>query len=98
MAGTWPTFRWAGPAGARCRSPSWRRGRSASLTDYLALRPVLRYGMMAVSVASIALNLVLENLVRFFFGSGFRSYEHPDRAGLELSARSGWGRSWSRRW
>ncbi len=46
-------------------------------TDYLALRPVLRYGLTLVSVASIALNLVLENFVRFFFGSDIRSYDIP---------------------
>ncbi len=46
-------------------------------TDYAALRPVMRYGLTLVSVASIALNLVLENLIRFFFGSGIRSYDIP---------------------
>lgn len=47
------------------------------LTDWLALRPVVRHGLMFVAVASIALNLVLENLVRFFFGSTVRSYDIP---------------------
>jgi branched-chain amino acid transport system permease protein len=46
-------------------------------TDYAALRPVMRYGLTLVSVASIALNLVLENLIRFFFGSDLRSYDIP---------------------
>ena len=47
------------------------------ITDYLALRPVMRYGLALVSVASIALNLFLENFIRFFFGSGLRSYDIP---------------------
>ena len=47
------------------------------ITDKIALRPVMRYGLTLVSVASIALNLVLENLVRFFFGNDIRSYDVP---------------------
>ncbi len=45
------------------------------VTDRLALRPVLRFGLTLVAVASIALNLVLENLVRFCFGNDIRSYD-----------------------
>ena len=47
------------------------------ITDALALRPVIGYGVMFVSIASIALNLVLENFVRFFFGSSLRGYNVP---------------------
>lgn len=47
------------------------------MTDRLALRPVLRFGLTLVAVASIALNLVLENFVRFCFGSDIRSYDVP---------------------
>ena len=62
-------------------------------TDHAALRPVLRYGLTLVSVASIALNLVLENLIRFFFGSGIRSYDIPIArdwawAGLRIGPQS----------
>ncbi len=45
------------------------------VTDHLALRPLSAYGALTVSIASIALNLVLENLVRFVFGSEVRSYD-----------------------
>jgi branched-chain amino acid transport system permease protein len=47
------------------------------VTDYVALRPIMRFGLTLVSVASIALNLVLENFVRFFFASDIRSYDIP---------------------
>ncbi len=44
-------------------------------TDHLALRPLAAYGALTVSIASIALNLVLENLARFAYGSDVRSYD-----------------------
>lgn len=45
------------------------------VTDAIALRPLVAYGALTVSIASIALNLVLENLARFCFGSDVRSYD-----------------------
>ena len=45
------------------------------VTDHLALRPLAAYGALTVSIASIALNLVLENLARFVYGSQVRSYD-----------------------
>jgi branched-chain amino acid transport system permease protein len=54
------------------------------ITDFLALRPVMRFGVTLVSVASIALNLVLENFVRFFFGSDLRSYDIPTARDLAV--------------
>lgn len=49
--------------------------------DMLALAPVrrrsIRHGSLMVAVVSIALNLVLENGLRFGFGSGLNSYEFP---------------------
>jgi len=44
-------------------------------TDHIALRPLAAYGALTVSIASIALNLVLENLARFVFGADVRSYD-----------------------
>ena len=45
------------------------------ISDHVALRPLAAYGALTVSIASIALNLVLENLARFIFGSQVRSYD-----------------------
>ena len=45
------------------------------ITDRLALRPLAIYGALTASIASIALNLVLENLARFIYGSDVRSYD-----------------------
>lgn len=46
-------------------------------SDHVVLRPLARLGAVTVSIASIALNLVLENLVRFVFGNGQHSYDIP---------------------
>jgi branched-subunit amino acid ABC-type transport system permease component len=42
-----------------------------------ALRGLRGAGALAVAIASIALNLVLENIVRFFFGNDMRGYDLP---------------------
>ncbi|MBV8839456.1 MAG: branched-chain amino acid ABC transporter permease [Alphaproteobacteria bacterium] len=42
-----------------------------------ALRNLRNAGALIVAIASIALNLVLENLVRFFFGNDMRGYDLP---------------------
>jgi len=42
-----------------------------------ALRSLRHAGALIVAIASIALNLVLENLVRFFFGNDMRGYDLP---------------------
>lgn len=46
-------------------------------SDHVVLRPLARLGAVTVSIASIALNLVLENLVRFVFGNEQHSYDIP---------------------
>lgn len=45
------------------------------VTDHLALRPLAAFGALTASIASIALNLFLENLARFSYGAGVRSYD-----------------------
>ncbi|MFI4987253.1 MAG: branched-chain amino acid ABC transporter permease [Alphaproteobacteria bacterium] len=52
-------------------------GLSGVASDELALKPLRRYGALTVAIASIALGLFLENLVRFFFGNALRSYDIP---------------------
>ncbi len=52
-------------------------GVSGVASDELGLRPLRRYGALSVAIASIALGLVLENLLRFFFGNGLRDYDIP---------------------
>lgn len=48
-------------------------------SDYLALKPLSAYGTITVSIASIALNLVLENAMRLVFAADLLSYDLPIR-------------------
>ncbi len=52
-------------------------GLAGVATDHIVLRPLARLGALTISVGSIALNLFLENLVRFIFGNGPHSYDVP---------------------
>jgi len=47
------------------------------VAEETALRNLRNAGALIVAIASIALNLVLENLVRFFFGNDMRGYDLP---------------------
>jgi branched-subunit amino acid ABC-type transport system permease component len=46
-------------------------------TDVAILRPLRPAGALTVAIASIALNIVLENAVRFGFGNDLRDYDLP---------------------
>jgi branched-chain amino acid transport system permease protein len=45
--------------------------------DHLALKPLRGYGALTVAIASMALNMVLENLVRFGFGNDVQGLDLP---------------------
>ena len=47
------------------------------ISDEIALRPLRRHGALTTAIASIALTIVLENIVRFFFGNDLRGYDLP---------------------
>jgi branched-chain amino acid transport system permease protein len=47
------------------------------VSDYTALRPLRSYGPLSVAIASMALNMVLENLLRFAFGNDMRGLDMP---------------------
>jgi branched-subunit amino acid ABC-type transport system permease component len=46
-------------------------------TDEIALKPMRRAGALPAAIASIALTIVLENVVRFGFGNELRGYDLP---------------------
>ncbi|KMW58278.1 High-affinity branched-chain amino acid transport system permease protein LivH [Candidatus Rhodobacter oscarellae] len=46
-------------------------------SDEIALRPLRPYGALTAAIASIALTIVLENMVRFGFGNDLRGYDLP---------------------
>lgn len=47
------------------------------VTDELALRPLRKSGPIIVAIGSLALNIALENVIRFFFGNGLQAYNLP---------------------
>ena len=46
-------------------------------TDEFVLRPMRPYGALTAAIASIALTVVLENIIRFAFGNELRGYDLP---------------------
>lgn len=47
------------------------------VTDEIALKPLRPHGALTAAIASIALTIVLENMVRFGFGNDLRGYDLP---------------------
>ena len=50
---------------------------SGVATDHIALRPLRGTSALTVAIASIALNLMIENVLRFGFGNAPRNYAIP---------------------
>jgi branched-subunit amino acid ABC-type transport system permease component len=48
-------------------------------SDHVALRPLRGYPALTIAIASIALNLMIESTIRFFFGGSPRDYAIPLR-------------------
>jgi branched-subunit amino acid ABC-type transport system permease component len=48
-------------------------------SDHLALRPLRGYSALTIAIASIALNLMIESTIRFFFGGWPRDFAIPLR-------------------
>jgi branched-chain amino acid transport system permease protein len=46
-------------------------------SDHVALRPLRSYGPLTVAIASMALNMVLENILRFGFGNDVQGLDLP---------------------
>ena len=47
------------------------------ISDEIALKPLRPHGALTTAIASIALTIVLENMVRFGFGNDLRGYDLP---------------------
>jgi branched-chain amino acid transport system permease protein len=48
-------------------------------SDHLALRPLRAYSALTLAIASIAVNIMIESTIRFFFGGSPRDYAIPLR-------------------
>jgi branched-chain amino acid transport system permease protein/neutral amino acid transport system permease protein len=49
------------------------------VSDHLALRPLRGYSALTLAIASIAVNIMIESTIRFFFGGSPRDYAIPLR-------------------
>lgn len=54
-------------------------GAAGVLNDTLVLRPLRPAGALTTAIAAVALNIALENVVRFVFGNDLRGYDLPIR-------------------
>ncbi len=54
-------------------------GAAGIASDHVALRPLRGYSALTIAIASIALNLMIESTIRFFFGGSPRDYAIPLR-------------------
>ena len=52
-------------------------GGTGVVSDTVALRPLRASGLIAATIASVALTIALENLVRLTFGNSLRDYDLP---------------------
>lgn len=52
-------------------------GFAGVVSDHLALKPLRNYGPLTVAIASMALNMVLENMLRFGFGNTVQGLDLP---------------------
>jgi branched-chain amino acid transport system permease protein/neutral amino acid transport system permease protein len=61
-------------------------GAVGAICQQLVLRPFALAGSLTVAVASIALNLVLENVIRLIFGNDVRAFDLPIYRDIHLGA------------
>ncbi|MDA8051339.1 MAG: branched-chain amino acid ABC transporter permease [Rhodospirillales bacterium] len=68
---------WGWPAPAAILAAFVAGGAAGALCDAAALKPLRPLGALAAAIGSVALNIVLENAVRFAFGNNPRGYDLP---------------------
>src|SRR5213593_2466922 len=56
------------------------------LSDTLVLRPLRPAGAITTAIAAVALNIALENVVRFAFGNDHRGYDLPLQRDWQVAA------------
>lgn len=77
FAAWWVNTRFAFPVVPALLVAFLAAGLAGALAERLALDALRPAGALTVAIASIALNLVLENGVRFFFGNDLRGFDLP---------------------
>jgi branched-subunit amino acid ABC-type transport system permease component len=65
------------PAGLALVAAFLVAGAVGLLSEEVALKPLRPSGALTVAIASVALTILLENVVRFFFGNDLKGYDLP---------------------
>ena len=52
-------------------------GAAGLVAEEAALKPLRPHGALTVAIGSVALTILLENIIRFFFGNDLRGYDLP---------------------
>lgn len=77
FAGWVANTQWGLPAGLALVAAFLAAGAVGMLAEETALKPLRPSGALTVAIASVALTILLENVVRFFFGNDLRGYDLP---------------------
>ncbi len=77
FAGWVANTQWGMPAGVALLAAFLVAGAAGLLAEELALKPLRPSGALTVAIASVALTILLENIIRFFFGNDLRGYDLP---------------------
>jgi branched-subunit amino acid ABC-type transport system permease component len=77
FAGWVANTQWGLPAGVALLAAFLVAGAAGLLAEETALKPLRPAGPLTVAIASVALTLLLENMVRFAFGNDLRGYDLP---------------------
>src|SRR5260221_1161325 len=77
FAGYAANFRFGMPALAAIAVAFIAAGIVGVISDEYVLKPIRPTGLLAAAIASVALTIALENVVRFFFGNDLRGYDLP---------------------
>ncbi len=77
FAGWIANTQWGLPAGVALLAAFAAAGLVGLLAEETALKPLRPSGALTVAIASVALTLLLENIVRFFFGNDLKGYDLP---------------------
>jgi branched-subunit amino acid ABC-type transport system permease component len=77
FAGWIANTQWGLPAGVALLAAFLAAGAVGLLAEETALKPLRPSGALTVAIASVALTILLENIVRFVFGNELRGYDLP---------------------
>ncbi|MGG5808532.1 branched-chain amino acid ABC transporter permease [Falsiroseomonas sp. CW058] len=77
FAGWVANTQWGMPAGLALLAAFLVAGAAGLLAEETALKPLRPAGPLTVAIASVALTLLVENIVRFFFGNDLKGYDLP---------------------